>query len=89
LAESTPTTASIVEEALRPGAGFHEQDRRWVIERLAPLGKHLARWRPDQVDVEVSVKDRDGDEQQVTLDASIPHWPHLVARAADRDLEQR
>jgi ribosome-associated translation inhibitor RaiA len=88
MAESTPTPDGIVGEALRLGAGFHEHDRRWVLERLAPLGKHLARWDPDQVDVEVSVKDRDGDEQQVTLEASVPRWPHLVARAAGRDLDR-
>jgi ribosome-associated translation inhibitor RaiA len=88
MAESTPSTESIVEEALRLGAGFHEQDRGWVLERLAPLAKHLARWGPDQVDVDVSVKDRDGDEQQVTLAGSVPHWPHLVARAQARDLDR-
>jgi ribosome-associated translation inhibitor RaiA len=88
MAESTPTTDSIVEEAVRLGAGFHEADRRWVLERLAPLGKHLARWGPDQVDVEVSVKDRDGGDQQVALEASIPRWPHLVARAPGRDLDR-
>ena len=88
MAESPPTTGSIVEEALRLGAGFHEHDRHWVLERLAPLGKHLARWGPDQVAVEVAVKHRDGDEQQVTLEASLPRYPLLVARAPDRDLDR-
>jgi hypothetical protein len=88
MAQTKPTSAGLVDEALRLGAGFHDHDRRWILDRLEPLGKHLARWRPDGIDVAVSVKDRDGDEQRVTLEALIPHFPPLVARATFPDLDR-
>jgi hypothetical protein len=41
---------------------------------------------PDEVDVEVSVEDRGGKEQRVTLRTTLPGLPPLVAVADDRDL---
>jgi ribosome-associated translation inhibitor RaiA len=78
---------SIVDEGLRLGAGFSAADRPWLVESLASLGAHLARWEPDQVDLQISVKHRDGKEQQVTLQADLPGYPPLVAHAVDRDLD--
>jgi ribosome-associated translation inhibitor RaiA len=40
------------------------------------------------VDVEISVKHRAGKEQQLTLRASLPGFPPLVAKAEDRELER-
>jgi ribosome-associated translation inhibitor RaiA len=68
------------------GAGFKERERPYLLEALAALGPHLARWNPDDVDLEVSVHDRGGKEQRVTLRAILPGFPALVAVAADRDL---
>jgi hypothetical protein len=59
------------------GAGFKEQERPHVLETLAPLGAHLKRWNPDEVDVEVSVQDRGGKEQRVTLRTTLPGLPPL------------
>jgi ribosome-associated translation inhibitor RaiA len=56
------------------------------LETLAALGAHLKRWNPDEVDVEVSVQDRGGKEQRVTLRTTLPGLPPLVAVAYDRDL---
>lgn len=56
-----PTT---VEERPRLGAGFGVADQDHVVELLSALGRHLARWRPEDVDLEVSVKNRDGPEQK-------------------------
>jgi ribosome-associated translation inhibitor RaiA len=36
--------------------------------------------------VDVSVKDRDSKQQQVTLRADLPGYPQLVAKAVDPDL---
>jgi HK97 family phage major capsid protein len=41
------------------------------LETLAALGAHLKRWNPDE-DVEVSVQDRGGKEQRVTLRTTLP-----------------
>jgi ribosome-associated translation inhibitor RaiA len=77
---------STVDERLRLGAGFSDADRPWLVETLSSLGTHLARWTPDQVALEISVKHRDGKEQQVTVQADLPGYPPVVARVMDRDL---
>jgi ribosome-associated translation inhibitor RaiA len=76
------------QRAIHVGGGFKEQERPYLLEALAALGPHLARWKPDEVDVEVSVHDRGGKEQRVTLRAILPGFPALVAVAADRDLSR-
>jgi ribosome-associated translation inhibitor RaiA len=74
------------ERALHVGAGFKEQERPQLLEKLAPLAAHLGRWSADEIDVEVSVHDRGGKEQRVTLRATVPDFPPLVAVAEDGDL---
>lgn len=69
----------ILAERLRVGAGFGAEDRAHVLEILAALNRHLARWRPEQVDLQISVKDRGGTEQKVTIEAWLPGWVPLVA----------
>jgi hypothetical protein len=80
-------SAGILEQSLRLGAGLDGDDRPRVLEALGQLGSHLSRWTPGQVDLEVSVKDRDGPGQKVTLQAWPAGWPHLVAVSHDRDLD--
>jgi hypothetical protein len=82
------SSARILQERLRLGAGFGAEDRDRVLELLAPLGRHLAHWSPEQVDLEISVKNRGGAEQKVTLEAWLPRWPSLVATSTDRELDQ-
>jgi ribosome-associated translation inhibitor RaiA len=74
------------ERAVHLGAGFKEQERHHVLEMLSGLWVHVGRWDPSEVDVEVSVHDREGKEQRVTLRASLPGLPPLVAVSQDRDL---
>jgi hypothetical protein len=73
---------------LRLGPGFHEADRAQVLAELSSLGRHLAHWSPDRVDLEVSVKDRGGPEQTVTLEAWLPGWPAQVAHSTAADLRR-
>ncbi|MDV7084043.1 hypothetical protein [Rhodococcus opacus] len=76
------------EHTLRMGAGFKEKDRAHVREVLSALAPHLGRWDPSDVDVEISVKDRGGKEQRVTLRTTLPGLPPLVATATDPHLDQ-
>jgi hypothetical protein len=78
----------ILADRLRLGAGFSDDDAGQVLEVLAPLGRHLVRWGPDQVDLEVRVKNRGGSEQKVTLEAWLPGWPSLVATSLNRDVNR-
>jgi hypothetical protein len=78
----------IVDERLRLGPGFGAEDRDHVLGILSALGRHLAHWRPEQVDLEISVKKRGGPGQKVTLEAWLPGWPSLVATSAEPDLDR-
>ncbi|MHA6793972.1 HPF/RaiA family ribosome-associated protein [Pseudonocardia bannensis] len=73
---------------VRLGAGFGLTDRDRVLRGLSGLAKHLAGWGPEQVDIEASVKDRDGPDQRVTVNLWLTGWPHLVAGSRLPDLDQ-
>ena len=82
--ESSPT--GTLEERLRLGAGFATADRpRTGV--LSPLAQHLSGWEHDQVDLEVSLKDTEGPDQKVTLQAWLAGRAHFVATSHERDLD--
>ena len=68
------------------GAGFVAKERPHVLEALSTLAPHLGRWDPRDVDVDVSLQDRGGKEQRITLRTSLPGLPPLVAVADNPDL---
>jgi hypothetical protein len=74
------------EHTLHMGAGFKEQERSHLLQTLSGLGARLGRWDPKDVDVEVSVQNRGGKEQRVTLRTTLPGRPELLASADDVDL---
>ena len=78
----------ILDDVLRLGVGFADNDRSWILDALESQAPHLARWEPSKVDVEIYVQDRDGKKQQVTLRADLPGYPPLIARAAYRQLDR-
>jgi ribosome-associated translation inhibitor RaiA len=80
--------AEALDGVLRLRAGFTDEERPRVLEALASLAPHLARWEPDQIALELSVKDRGDTDQRVTLQAQLPGLPPLVATSADRDLDR-
>jgi ribosome-associated translation inhibitor RaiA len=72
---------------LHVGVGFQEKERPHVLEALSTLGPHLlGRWDPRDIDVEVSLQDRGGKEQRVTLRTSLPGRAPLVAVAENPDI---
>ena len=74
------------ENVIHVGAGFVAKERPHVLEALSTLLPHLGRWDPSQVDIEVTLQDRGGKEQRVTLRTSLPGRPQLVAVADNPDL---
>ena len=75
------------ENVLHVGLGFQEKERPHVLEALSTLGPHLlGRWDPRDIDVEVSLQDRGGKEQRVTLRTSLPGRAPLVAVAENPDI---
>ena len=83
--ENGPT--GTLQERLRLGAGFAEADRMRILEALSALAPHLSGWEHDQVELEVSLKDTEGADQKVTLQAWLPGRAHLVATSRERDLD--
>ena len=75
------------EDVLHVGAGFKDKERPHVLETLSTLVPHLlGRWNPRDIDVEVSLQDRGGKEQRVTLRTSLPGRAPLVAVAENSDI---
>jgi hypothetical protein len=83
---ATDGSGGVLDERLRLGAGFHAAERPMVLRALSALERHLAAWDRD-VDIEVSVKDREGPEQQITVEAWLPGLPPLVAKSRAKDLD--
>jgi ribosome-associated translation inhibitor RaiA len=88
VSETEHPRSDVVDQVAHLGAGFTDGDRRWVFESLESLVPHLARWDPAEVKIEISVKHRDGKEQQVTLQADLPRYPAVVAKVSARQLDQ-
>jgi hypothetical protein len=69
------------ENVIHVGAGFAAKERPHVLAALSTLASHLGRWNPRDVDVEVTLQDRGGKEQRVTLRTTLPGLPQLIAVA--------
>lgn len=64
---------------LRLGIGFNNGERDDVIARLSKLDRRLRRFDADAVNLELSVKARDTNEQQVMLEAKIAGFDRFLA----------
>jgi ribosome-associated translation inhibitor RaiA len=74
------------ENVIHVGVGFAAKERPHVREALSTLASHLGRWDPSDVDVEVTLQDRGGKEQRVTLRTMLPGLPQLIAVAESPDI---
>jgi hypothetical protein len=74
------------ENAIHVGAGFVAKERAHIVDMLSALGPHLGRWDPSDVNVEVTLQDRGGKEQRVTLRATVPGHQPLIAVAENPDI---
>jgi ribosome-associated translation inhibitor RaiA len=68
-----------VHAQLRVGAGFTEEERPAIVSRLASLDARLSRFAAVDVDMELSIKDRDRAGQKVTLECWIARRARIVA----------
>lgn len=85
---SEPRGVEALEQRLQLTGGFTPADRDRILRVLGPLAKHLAKWKPEQIALQASVKHRDGKEQKVTLEVVLPGMPPLVASSVDREIDR-
>ena len=74
------------ENAIHVGAGFVAKEHPHLLETLSTLGPHLGEWDPSDVDLEVSLQDRGGKEQRVTVRTTLPGHQPLIAVAENPDI---
>jgi hypothetical protein len=80
---SRPCEGQVIDD----GAGFAAADRPRILEALSALAPHLSGWEHDRVDLEVSLKDTEGPDQKLTLQAWLAGRAHLIATSHERDLD--
>ncbi|MBN4926543.1 hypothetical protein IEU95_06860 [Hoyosella rhizosphaerae] len=51
------------------------------------LNSRLARWSPDQVELELSVKERDTPSQRTILECWIAKMPRFVATSTEQEID--
>jgi hypothetical protein len=68
------------------GIGFLAKEHAHVVDMLSALGQHLGRWDPRNVVLDVSLQDRGGKEQRVTLRTTLPGRQPLIAVAENPDI---
>ena len=84
----TQEDSAVVARRLHLAAGFLPTEIGWVSERLAGLGARLRAFRDGEIELELSLRDRQGTAQRVTLECWINRRPrlHLVATSSVHDL---
>jgi ribosome-associated translation inhibitor RaiA len=80
-------TAATVDTVLRVGRGFPADEHAGIRGRLGRLDARLATFTAEQIELELSVKDRDRPEQRTVLQADIVGFPRLVATSTRADLD--
>jgi ribosome-associated translation inhibitor RaiA len=79
---------SIIEERLRIVPQFRPDEYAQVTSILAgKLDRRLSRWAAEQVELELSMKDRDTDSQRVVLECWITGQPRFVATSTGTSVE--
>lgn len=79
--------SATVDGQLRVGAGFTEDERAGIVRRFASLDARLRRFAAVDVDMELSIKDRERPGQKVTLECWIARMTRMVATSHHDDLD--
>lgn len=80
---------SIVEDRLRIVPEFRTDEHEHIRALLTnKLERRLSRFRPEDVEMELSVKGRDTSEQRTVLEAWIAGLPRFVATSTELDRDK-
>lgn len=85
---SGPDDHATVEASLRLGSGLAASERDEVLERFAALDARLRSYPAGEVELVLSVKERDGADQKTTLEVWIAGTQRVVATSSRTPLDQ-
>ncbi|HEX6358625.1 HPF/RaiA family ribosome-associated protein [Actinophytocola sp.] len=79
---------AVIAQRLHLATGFLSSERDWIVRRLASLGSRLRSFENTQVELQISLKERHGAGQRVTLECWVSRTPrlHLVSTSTAREL---
>jgi ribosome-associated translation inhibitor RaiA len=79
---------TVITQRLHLATGFLSSERDWIVRRLAALGSRLRSFPDTQIELEISIKERHGPGQRVTMECWISRTPrlHLVSTSSAREL---
>jgi ribosome-associated translation inhibitor RaiA len=79
---------SIVEERLRIVPEFRPDEYDLVRELMSgKLDRRLSRWQPSDIELEISMKDRETPKQRVAVECWISKLPKFVATSTKQEIE--
>lgn len=73
-------------DQLRLATGFAMSERERIVDQFSPLAARLRSVDRDALDMELSVKERDGADQRVTLELWMAGRGRLVATSSRADM---
>ena len=76
-----------VENSLRVAGGLTPHEHELVLARYAPLDNRLRSFHAGQVQLTLSMKDRDTPGQHTTLEANVTGFGRLVATSGHTDFD--
>lgn len=79
MTSSDDRSTSTIDQSLRLGGGIEPGERAGIIDGWTALEHRLRSFNPDQVELQLTVKERDTPSQRTTLEAWIAGFPRLVA----------
>lgn len=71
--------SATVDGSLRLEAGTHPEEREVIVNHWAALDARLRSFRSDQVELILTIKERDTPSQKTTLEALIAGWPRMAS----------
>lgn len=79
--------SSTIDDCLRLAGGVEPAERAAIVESWAALDQRLRSFRPESIDLQLTVKERGAPSQHTTLEAWIGGWPRLVATSKRTDFD--
>jgi ribosome-associated translation inhibitor RaiA len=86
---TSPTDPATVDSCLKKlGGGLGPSDREHVVDLWSRLDQRMKSFRADEVELRLTVKERDQPSQHTTLEAHIARRATIVATSNEVDLDR-